>query len=105
MKEQFYEPDCANCEKKKAYAITSDFHWLDWEDCPLRCSEREKRIKTMLKPCPFCGSDKLCFSEVDHWPAIVCETCLVGVSGAPDRETLIDMWNYRRERNNEDKTR
>jgi len=48
-----------------------------------------------LKPCPFCGCEKVFVAEENGYPAIVCENCLVGVSACPDEALLIEIWNRR----------
>lgn len=54
-----------------------------------------------LKPCPFCGSEKLMLSETAFkvgaysYPAIVCEECFMAASGPPDLEMVINLWNCR----------
>ena len=53
---------------------------------------------TELKPCPFCGSDKVFIAKADEThplPAIVCEMWLVAVLNPPDEKTLTEMWNRR----------
>lgn len=54
-----------------------------------------------LKPCPFCGSEKLILDKMAHkmgaysFPGIFCEMCLMTVGGPPDIETLIEIYNDR----------
>lgn len=53
-----------------------------------------------LKPCPFCGKNKLTIvGKNDLW--ISCDTCHTESGIAPNAEILAEMWNTRIANNEE----
>ena len=51
-----------------------------------------------LKPCPFCGSDKVCVEENDWgWMVMFCRTCRCNGPEAATREEAIAKANERAE--------
>ena len=62
-------------------------------------------METKLKPCPFCGSEKLHYSKPTaygtpaHWlSSVSCTECGAEVTGRDDK--AIEAWNRRAEDKN-----
>ena len=59
----------------------------------------ESKYNHDLSPCKFCGNDRVYVYPAEEgnpgfeFPSVVCECCMVAVSGPPDEETLVEMWN------------
>ncbi len=48
-----------------------------------------------LKPCPFCGSDKVYFVETGQKYGVVCFGCMVSTESKNTKETAQKQWNRR----------
>lgn len=51
-----------------------------------------------LKPCPFCGSNKIITRKTRMWHRVVCEACGTVSGYWFNKEQAITAWNERAER-------
>lgn len=58
---------------------------------------RESRMKTELKPCPFCGGEAriACDCSIDKWE-IFCGQCHCTLKMFAEREDAVIAWNTRK---------
>lgn len=59
------------------------------------CESQEEQPMPALKPCPFCGSDRITVWNVQEGQQTICKDCKAMCAPQADWAAAVDVWNTR----------